>query len=154
ELREKHLKAAPSRLPGSARLAQLASMCLRKVPAGRPDLSSVRRQLQAVIEAMAAPRHDQRAATGATVADEIAKRDSEEHCTAREGAARRQLAQEATVALQDIFSELDQAVRSAAPVAQFSRSHRGGGQITLGRGTLAWDVLFPNIEPGQFSQSK
>lgn len=161
EYRRRHLEEVPSQLPGSRRLAQLVAMCLRKTPAGRPELSSVQAQLQGALKDPLGQRHHELVSVGAVMAHEQARRETEDQKAKRAEIERRKLAREGVDALISMLKGLGDEIRAAAPVIQNIHvpyfagflGARSPFKASLGAGSLSCSVNFPYVEEGVFKGS-
>lgn len=146
DLRQCHLNEAPPRIPGSPKMQQLISLCLRKNHSARPSVVSVLKQLEGIATPISLS-NSAIAVAGSAVATEQAKREAELSQKQTEEEARRELAKDAINSLDFILDMMFEAIKRDAPVAQ----HKQDREIELGNGILRVEIPFPFLTKEAFS---
>ena len=147
DFRQRHLHEDPPTVPGSTRMQQLISLCLRKNTNARPSVDSIICQLEAI--STVTTSHAGIAAAGAAIAIETAKKEADLSRKRSEEEERRELAKDAFKSLDLILEALFKTIQSDAQVAQ-RISQR---EIELGYGKLKIEILFPLLPKDAFSRS-
>ncbi|MFC1476162.1 serine/threonine-protein kinase [Candidatus Zixiibacteriota bacterium] len=148
DLRQRHMSEEPPEIPGSSGMRQLIHLCLRKNPKARPSVESIIKQLE--ILGKSDSLHRGIASAGADVAAEIAKKEAESTRKLMEQENRRQLADDAIKSLDFIIETMFQTIEREAQVAKRISQRK----ITLGKGALSIDILFPMLPKDAFPNSK
>jgi hypothetical protein len=142
------LTPPPPALPASSRLRQIVTACLSKQPALRPDIKSLRLQLQRARAALAQVVPANLLADAAAKLEEARVRSEAEAALREKVVADRQAtAAEAVGRLQQILDGLVEQVFADAPNAE---RNKYGFNVKLGGGYLTYSVEMPYRGPERF----
>ena len=147
-----HVHTAPPPLPASPRLRQIVAACLSKQPSLRPEIKSLRVQLQRARAALAL------SVPANLLADAAAKLEEARVRTEAETAHRNKVisdrkaaAAEAVAQLQQILEGLVEQVFADAPNAERKKDRAG---VSLGDAYLAYSIEIPYRDAARFGPTR
>jgi eukaryotic-like serine/threonine-protein kinase len=144
-----HRFADPPLLDASERLRALASSCLLKVQAGRPELPSIRAQVRRAREALGSATVSSLASVGAALAEEKVRTEGLRALEAKTAEDRQALIAGAFKEVRVILQRLAERIRAEAPTSTIEPADNEGVtmiscDIRLGKAALrAW--VYPRL---------